>query len=546
MQKLKTLIRFLILLSGHFFVNYFMANMKIVFTVLLLFFHLYAQNSHFSLERINKSDHVYRLIEDLFIISGEVNPPDDMLLTYGTARELLERWRRRHPRPPVEQQNYLQELENYLDIDQAKAGIELRLGVDMLYHNLPDCTQAGEFSNTFRDYDFDVKYQQRGRFFDARLKLPVNEYLFISTVTSLRNDWMHFNERAFDFPRNLKELNVNVNEKATLLFHFKPLTIIAGRDRLRLGVGETGTLLYSYSLPPVDHLRIQLRYKDIISFNHFIASIKPNTLEGEYPKLLYTHRLSVRLFEKLTMTLTEMIISNQTLRAAYMNPFFIFHNMYDYPENRNVSAALDVEFVPRKQMKVYFSWLVDEMDAKALEEHGDRGRSSWGLMIGTKWVNPFRVMHSHFTVEWVNLTTWLYNHGYPWFDFYSLNAVYEENRDKMNPVYFHRFLGHQLGPNSNALNFVYHLLGAEIGYQYSERGTIPIFTRAFSKPVPSLKEYRHVFTLKYQNDFWDDRIRLSAVYSYGIANNFHQTPGLHKTLHQFWLTANFRVFSYQW
>ncbi len=401
-----------------------MIKVKAIVVLLLLTGLAYAQKTTYSQQRINKSDRVYRLIEELFVLSGETNPPDDMLLTYGVAKELLKRWLQRHPRPNAEQQTYLDELDGYLQTDKHKAGVSLRLGLDMMYHTIPDCTQSSNFINTFRDYDFNVKYQQRGRFLDARVKLPINNFLFISTITSFRSDWPYFNERPFDFPRNLKELNVNVNEKSTLLFHFKPLTIIAGRDRLRLGVGEAGTLLYSYSLPPVDHLRIYLRYKDIISFNHIIASIKPNTLEGEYPKLLYTHRLTVRLFDRLSMSLTEMIISNQTLRAAYMNPFFVFHNLYDYPENRNVSAALDVEFVPRKRTKLYLYWLVDEMDASALEEHGDKGRSAWGLLIGGKWVNPFRVVHSYFTLEWVNLTTWLYNHAYPWFDFYSLNAVY--------------------------------------------------------------------------------------------------------------------------
>ncbi len=116
----------------------------------------------------------------------------------------------------------------------------------------------------------------------------------------------------------------------------------------------------------------------------------------------------------------------------------------------------------------------------------------------------------------------------------------------MNPIYFHRFLGHQLGPNSSAISTAYHLRGAEIGYQYSERGAIPIFIRGFSQAVPKLKEYRHTFSLRYRGSFWNDKVRLKAAYFFSMANNFHQTPGLHKTFQQFWLAVDFSLFRYNW
>ena len=88
-----------------------------------------AQNLAFSKKRICKSDRVYHLLEQLFIISGEVSPPDDMPLTNDNAKVLLKRWRQWHHQPSAEQEVYPNELEQYLNSDQVKANIDLRLGV---------------------------------------------------------------------------------------------------------------------------------------------------------------------------------------------------------------------------------------------------------------------------------------------------------------------------------------------------------------------------------------------------------------------------------
>jgi hypothetical protein len=140
----------------------------------------------------------------------------------------------------------------------------------------------------------------------------------------------------------------------------------------------------------------------------------------------------------------------------------------------------------------------------------------------------------------------MYNHGFPWLDYYSLNYVYEEKQDKLEPVEFHRFTGHELGANAEALMSKFQWNGFDLSLKYIEQGKIPILERAFSQVPDTVKSYNYILGIQYKENLWKNRIELKTAFYHTISKNFHQYAGLNKSYSEFWLSLNFMLFDIKW
>lgn len=522
-----------------------MRNLVII-SLLILSSRIFGFDNIHDQNRLNEQDKLYQLIESLYLSSSEIHPGRDLLLSYQDAKNVIILWKARHSNPDQNQQRILAEITNFFDNISNKSQIRIKAGIDYLYHNVPDCTETDPFYNRFRDQDFETKYNERGHFFDATMDMPLYKSLFLSTRISFKNDWKYFNNRQSDFPRDLKEFNANVNEKSILSCRLDNISIILGRDKLSLGTGEFSKLLISSNLPPTDHFQFSINHKDNLALTFLIVWMKNTILEEEHPKIMYAHRLSYRFFDRIYLAVTEMQMTNQDLSIKYINPFLVYHNEYEYPSQRNILTAADAEIALGYDIKTYASFAVDEIDVDALEENGSRGREAWGLIVGAKKIHPFGLYNSQLVLEWTKLTKWMYNHGFPWLDYYSLNYVYEEKQDKFDPVEFHRFAGHELGANAQALMSKFKWNGFDLSIKYIEQGKIPILQRAFSQVTDTVKSYNYILGIQYQKEFWANRIEFKTAFYHTISKNFHQYAGLNKSYSEFWLSLNFKLFYIKW
>jgi hypothetical protein len=168
------------------------------------------------------------------------------------------------------------------------------------------------------------------------------------------------------------------------------------------------------------------------------------------------------------------------------------------------------------------------------------------LILGIKQIQPLGIFNSHWVLEWTKLTKWMYNHGFPWEDYYSLNYVYEENQDKIEPEEFHRFIGHELGANAEAVMARIHWQGLTLLYKYVEQGTIPILERAFSDVPDPVKEFNNILGIQLQKHFWANQIDLKTGYYYTRSINFHQDAGLNKSYSEFRISLSYRILNINW
>jgi hypothetical protein len=523
--------------------------MHLLFLTFFLLISLYPLNLSagiHSQSRIYEYDELHKLFEALYLSSSEINVGSDLLLSGKDAKNILELWKERHPDPDPNQNRLINNIESILGNITDSNYVSIKAGVDYLHHNIPDSSRTNPFYKKFRDHDFQNKYHNRGRFFDGILEMSLYKSLFLSSRISARNDWKNFNSRQTDFPQKFHELNINVNEKSILYWRIDNISLMAGKDRLSLGLGEFSKLLISSNLPPVDHFQFSINHQDRLALTFIVAWMKNALLQDEHPKVLYAHRLSYRFFQRFTLAITELQITNQSFNFKYVNPFMIYHNEYEYSSRRNMLSAIDAEAVLGYGVKMYSSFAVDELDVDVLENSGSKNREAWGLISGLKQIQPFGLYNAQWVIEWSKLTKWMYNHAYPWFDFYTLNYVYEEKQQEANLTEFHHFIGHDPGPNSQALKARFSWNNFDLIYKYILQGEIPIFQRAFTPVISSPEEKKIVLGLCYKEKFINNRLNLNMAFYNTTVRNFHHQSGLNKSLSEVWVSLGFEIYENKW
>jgi hypothetical protein len=159
-----------------------------------------------------------------------------------------------------------------------------------------------------------------------------------------------------------------------------------GREYTLVGTGYSDRLLLSDNAPVMDFLKLDAQYKSL-KFLFLQASLTadPTLFPGipvlEPPgsnKYLALHRLQVSLFDRLNLGCSEMIIYQRfSPEFAYLNPVnFYKSSEHSLRDRDNAFLNLDVELFPAKNMKVYGTWLIDDIDFSKM------GTGWWGNEFG--------------------------------------------------------------------------------------------------------------------------------------------------------------------
>lgn len=504
---------------------------------------LAGQRKFSQLERVEPDGDAFRKLEYLFITSSEVNPPLESLVTYADAMEWVEIWLENHPHPNQEQRQLIDEIRGILDHSKKSDGlyrttVRTEMGVDILHRpRLNEDDPTSLYFIRFKDRDFVTKYENRHPYFSLELQAELWNHFLISADYEAREDWKHLNTRDNYYPRNLRELNLDFNRRAIALFRYYPLTLIAGRDKIGLGIGEHGKLLLSDNTPPLDQIRLSIRLKDKLTFNSIIAPVKFVPDESAPPKILSVHRLDWRISKRLKLGLTESVLTNQHLGSIYMNPFLVYHNVNvaSFSTKRNSLGSLDFELVLFGKAKTYLGFAIDEIFSGAFEaKKAKANKQAIGLQLGLKLYNPFDVSETQMVVELVKLDKWMYNHPYPGG---TLTYVYERED-------FYRFIGHYLGSNVKAGFLDYHFKRLSVIYQFIEQGEVPIFRPAFTETTIKVRETKQTVGIRLSDRFVDGKLELGADLFYTFAENFHFQPGNTKNYPEFRIVINYDLFEY--
>jgi len=286
-----------------------------------------------------------------------------------------------------------------------------------------------------------------------------------------------------------------------------------GRDFLRWGAGESGTLLFSDIARPMDQFTASaqlgpFRYTflasalDDITLDSKIA----DSLGGSSAKrYISAHRLDVNLMHgRLQCAVTEAVLYggiDRQLDWVFLNPFIFYHGaQLNKSGSDNTFGTVDVSFFPVKKWEFYGSLLIDDIQLEKTGP-GDLEPNEIGWLFGSRLGDPFGVSGLTLSGEYVRVTNRTYKTPNSWETFIHRNKP----------------LGYPLGDD-----FDYWQMGVskwfggdiwlKLGYSQTRKGEGSLFTpwdapwfaytveQGYSEPFPTgvVEKRREVrFSLRY-------------------------------------------------
>ena len=167
--------------------------------------------------------------------------------------------------------------------------------------------------------------------------------------------------------------------------------IVAGRDKLSWGSGETGNLMLSDSFPKQTFAKFStyfnaFKYSLVFSVYPGIDSKAGNQFESlDGYKALIAHRLEFNLFNnKVGFVINEACMywstSEQQFTIAQINPFGFMHNEY-VARNGNSLLVFEANYTPINGINVYGQFAIDEFSGPG---EGRTNPASFGILAGAK------------------------------------------------------------------------------------------------------------------------------------------------------------------
>jgi len=270
-------------------------------------------------------------------------------------------------------------------------------------------------------------------------------------------------DRAFALSDPRLAGNVKFNDLGSPYFDFTEayvklqlgwFDIQFGREFKSVGIGYTDRTVLSGVAPAFDFIGFSAHYKSF-RFDFFHGTLVQDTLffeglpitapEGAR-KYLSLHRFKFSLFSTANIGLGEMVIYQRVApEFAYLNPVNFYKSAeHSLGDQDNAFIFFDLELFPRRNLKAYGSWVIDDID------FGKMGTGWWGNQFawhaGVINTDLAGLRDIDGLVEYVRVEPYTYSNRLAGNDYTHTNVA----------------LGSHLAPNSDAWAF-------ELRYRPSER-----------------------------------------------------------------------------
>lgn len=223
------------------------------------------------------------------------------------------------------------------------------------------------------------------------------------------------------------------------------LSFDIGRGSLRIGPGISSSLLLRETAPNFNWLRLKVsgsrvKYTAIhgslyaAPFDDVVRVGQDTVRTRVAPeRWIVLHRISVRPFERLQISFTEMLTySNRDPDLAYLNPVApVFFSELENSDRDNAFMAVDIVAQPIDRIELFASVLIDDLVnfKQIIKDEGARN-DDIAVNFGAIAALPFA---SQLGIEYTRIEPFVYTH------WQRLNTF--EQRDQS--------LGHYLGPNAD-------------------------------------------------------------------------------------------------
>ncbi|MEO6696083.1 MAG: capsule assembly Wzi family protein [Ignavibacteria bacterium] len=215
------------------------------------------------------------------------------------------------------------------------------------------------------------------------------------------------------------------------------LSVQLGREKIKYGLGYSGSLVLSGDAPNMDFLKFNLNY-GILSYSSIFGSTVGEfnkDVSKNFTKYFSANRLKLSFDKLFDVGIGESIIYSRGFELAYLNPVifykFVEHSLQDR-DNGTIFADIQTHFL--KDFELQGTFFLDENILSNLSDF-TKASNKTAYQLGFFWYEPAGLKNLSLIFEYTKIRPFVYTH------FNSKNAYSA----------FGVGLGNQIGPNADQL-----------------------------------------------------------------------------------------------
>jgi hypothetical protein len=319
------------------------------------------------------------------------------------------------------------------------------------------------FVKTDEDVDWFYDFYQRSPIISFPLRLSAANFFTMETDLYLgQNYWtIDDHDTMMNIPIEANQVDANFPKRSSLSAGTSFFNVQIGMGEMDLGRSQTGNVLLSRYMTGASYAQFSL-FSPRIRFSTNITEMNVN-------KYLYLHRLEIRPFKRVSLSLVEGVMVNAPLELRYLNPASVFHGMAawrDYADYNSGQAdgedykpndsrigsvlGLNIDINPWKYIRLYGQFALNQFqtpyERKKYAESASVFPNALAFLGGVEtWIPLAEKGYLYFGTEAVYTSPWMYIHsGKGW-------SFYRSWRELVSPdtkTYINQWTGSPFGPDS--------------------------------------------------------------------------------------------------
>jgi hypothetical protein len=277
-------------------------------------------------------------------------------------------------------------------------------------------------------------------------------------------------------PFDLEQVDMNMPLRGFITTGSVWWNLQLGRDKVSYGLGHTGNLALSDTPDYYDFFRFSL-FSSNIKYSVFISQmplmisspLTPSLIaEGHLPvpdeskkiysvdltettqRYMYVHRLDLRFFQQLSMSISESMMSGNTpLELRFLNPFALFHSFYSWRDYGKWGKgdlvgsmfSFDIEWAIQPSLGFYGQFVMNDFAMPTETAAQNNTPDELGFLAGIEYTRSFNKWNALFYGEFVYTDPYLYTLSSPFGSFIWMRRLAEMGK-KPN---WYRWIGHPAG-----------------------------------------------------------------------------------------------------
>lgn len=289
---------------------------------------------------------------------------------------------------------------------------------------------------------FDVGFTIRGTVFDK-----LGYYFNVSKGGAVGDSVLTISafppiKTTFKYVENIENIKNYDFANGYLKYYTSPaegmdLSVQLGRERLKYGLGYSGSLTLSGETPNMDFLKFNLNY-GILSYSSIFGSTVGEfnkDVSKNFTKYFTANRLKLSFENLFDVGIGEGIIHSRGFELAYLNPVifykFVEHSLQDR-DNGIIFADVQTHFL--KDLELQGTFFLDENIISNLSDF-TKASNKTAYQLGFFWYEPAGLENFSLVFEYTKIRPFVYTHFNPK-NAYSAFGV---------------GIGHPIGPNADQI-----------------------------------------------------------------------------------------------